>query len=253
MLKNDIRFLGVGGSRYKNMGSTCVQVSENILIDAGNIISSLGDDAKKIEHIFLTHSHLDHIVDLAFLIDNMYGDLKKSIKIYGLKETLEALDQHLFNDTIWPNFKDISLAGNSSKALEFIILEPEREYVFEDVTLKPILVAHTIPTCAYLIKKKSFSALFATDTYITDTMWETINSDESIDSLIIDVSFPSRYEKLSKDSKHLTPKLLKEELKKSRRDFDVFITHIKPEFKKDILHHLRLCFCHLRVHTLLIP
>jgi HD-GYP domain-containing protein (c-di-GMP phosphodiesterase class II)/ribonuclease BN (tRNA processing enzyme) len=239
MLKNDIRFLGVGGGRHKNGGSTCVQVTESILIDAGNIISTLGDDAQKIEHIFLTHSHLDHIVDLAFLVDNMYGNLEKPIKIYGLKETLEALQEHLFNDTIWPNFKEISLASNSSKVLEFVTIEPNCEYRFDDVTLEPVLVHHTVPTCAYVIKKENFGALFATDTYHTDAIWERIDLDDGIDSLIIDVSFPSKYEKLSKDSGHLTPKLLKEELKKLQREIDVFIIHIKPQFRQEIIDELQ--------------
>ena len=239
MLKNDIKFLGVGGSRKNAQGSTCVQVAENIVIDAGNIINGLGDEAYKIEHIFLTHSHLDHIVDIAFLVDNIYSRLEKPLKIYGLKETLEALDAHLFNDTIWPDFKNISLHNSSLKALEFIELEPYTEYKFEDVTLKPIPVSHTVATCAYVIKKQHFSTLFATDTYITRTMWETMDLDEHIDALIIDVSFPSRFEKLSYESKHLTPKFLKEELEKANRDFDVFITHIKPSFKKEVVEELK--------------
>ena len=239
MLKNDIKFLGVGGSRKNAQGSTCVQVADHIVIDAGNIINGLGEEAYKVEHIFLTHSHLDHIVDIAFLVDNIYSHLKKPIKIYGLEETLKALEVHLFNDTIWPDFKHISLSHSAQKALEFVVLEPYETYSFEDVTLKPIPVSHTVPTCAYVIKKKDFSTLFATDTYITRSMWETMDLDDSIDSLIVDVSFPSRMEKLSYESKHLTPKLLKEELEKANRDFDVFITHIKPAFKKEVMDELR--------------
>jgi len=239
MLKNDIRFLGVGGSRKNMIGTTCVQVSENIVIDAGNIINGLGNDAYKIEHIFLTHSHLDHIVDIAFYIDNYYQTMKKPLKIYALKETIQALSEHFFNDTIWPNFPEINLPNSKQPSAEYIELEYGKEYIFEDVILTPIAVSHTVPTCAFVIKKETFSTLFATDTYITRTMWETLDLNDEIDSLIIDVSFPSSFEKLSYDSKHLTPKLLAEELEKANRSFDLYITHLKPTFAPQIIRELQ--------------
>lgn len=238
MLTDDIKFLGVEGSRQVQGGTTCVQVADNILIDAGNIIQGLGDSSYKIEHIFLTHSHLDHIVDIAFLVDNNYLEMKKPLKIYGLEETINALKKHIFNNTIWPDFQNISLEDSHNPTIEFITLELYKEYVFETVTLKPIPISHTVPTTAYVIKKKNFSTLFATDTYITSSMWETLDLDESISSLIIDVSFPSKYEELSYHSKHLTPKLLSQELKKSQRDLDIYITHLKSSFKKEIRQEL---------------
>ena len=239
MLKNDIRFLGVGGSRTNGTGTTSVQVSDNIVIDAGNIINGLGHDAYKIEHIFLTHSHLDHIVDIAFFIDNHYQTMKKPLKIYALQETIQALKDHFFNNTIWPNFPEIMLPNSKTPSVEYIELQFNTAYVFEDVTLTPIAVSHTVPTCAYVIKKRTFSTLFATDTYITRSMWEELDLNDEIDSLIIDVSFPSSFEKLSYDSKHLTPKLLAEELEKSHRDFDIYITHLKPSFAPQIIRELR--------------
>ena len=238
MLKNDIRFLGVGGSRKNRAGTTSVQVAENIVIDAGNIINGLGNDAYKIEHIFLTHSHLDHIVDIAFFIDNYYQVMQKPLKIYALKETIKALREHFFNDVIWPNFPDIMLPHVQKPAVEYIELEYDRAYVFDDVTLTPIAVSHTVPTCAFVIKKATFSTLFATDTYITRTMWEKIDLHEEIDSLVIDVSFPSNMEKLAYDSRHLTPKLLKEELEKLNRSVDIYITHVKPSMAAKIIQEL---------------
>jgi HD-GYP domain-containing protein (c-di-GMP phosphodiesterase class II)/ribonuclease BN (tRNA processing enzyme) len=238
MLKNDIRFLGVGGSRKNRIGTTCVQVAEDIVIDAGNIINGLGNDAYKIEHIFLTHSHLDHIVDIAFFVDNYYYMMQKPLKIYALKETIEALKEHLFNDVIWPNFPDINLANVAMPTVEYIELEYDKSYQFETVTLTPIAVSHTVPTCAFIIKKPKFSTLFATDTYITRTMWETLDLHEEIESLIIDVSFSSSYEKLAYDSKHLTPKLLAEELEKLNRSVDLYITHIKPSLAAKVIQEL---------------
>jgi len=241
MLKNDIRFLGTSGSKKEGHGSSCVQVSDTIVIDAGNLICGLGDEAKHIEHIFLTHSHLDHISDIAFLIDTYLVERETPLKIYGLKETLQALNENIFNWSIWPDFKEISLVKSGYKSIEFIELELGYEYKFKDVTLKPIAMNHTVPTCGYIVKKDEFSMIYATDTYICDTIWQETNSDLDIDSIVIDVSFPSDMHILAEQSKHLTPRLLKEELKKlTRDDVSIFVTHIKPYYQESVERELEI-------------
>jgi len=49
--------------------------------------------------------------------------------------------------------------------------------------------------------------------------------------MVIECSFPSEMESLAIVSKHLTPKILFEKLKKLKRDdIDLYINHIKPMF-----------------------
>ena len=86
-----------------------MQVAYNILIDGGNIINILKDDSRFIEHIFLTHSHLDHIADIPYLFDLNFEKLKNPITIYGLKNTIESLQNNIFNNKIWPDFSKINL------------------------------------------------------------------------------------------------------------------------------------------------
>ncbi len=234
MLSDDLFFTGVGA---KGESGTSVQVSQNIVIDAGNLLSTLGAQAKVIEHIFLTHSHLDHIVDIPFWIDSFYEELERPLKIYGLKETIDTLKRDIFNWDIWPDFATIGFK-NYINTIEFIEIEYGKEYSFDDVVIKPIPLNHTLPTAGYVIKKPSFSVIYATDTNKCDAIWEEINTDKSIDSLIIDVSFPSDFEELAYSSKHLTPKLLKEELGKLTRDVDVYITHIKPSYIETVKREL---------------
>jgi HD-GYP domain-containing protein (c-di-GMP phosphodiesterase class II)/cAMP phosphodiesterase len=232
MLKDDIKFLGTSGSKKEGHGSSCVQVTDTIVIDAGNIINGLEDDAKHIEHIFLTHSHLDHISDIAFLVDTYFVEKSKPLKVYGLKETLEALNEHIFNWSIWPDFQEISLIDSEYKSVEFIEIQIGKEYTLDEVTLKPIALNHTVPTCGYVIKKENISMVYASDTYTCERLWKEINEDKTIKDVVIDVSFPSEMDKLAKQSKHLTPMLLKDELKKlTRDDVSIYVTHIKPNYK----------------------
>ncbi len=239
LLQNDIKILGCGGSKSQKAGTSSIQVSKKIVIDAGNIIQALGEDASKIEHIFLTHSHLDHIVDVAFLAERYFETRTKTLKIYALKETLKALKDHFFNNTIWPDFTKINLCGNNSLSVEFVEIKVHKIYQFEDVAIKPIPVNHTVPTCAFVIEKKFFSLIYAPDTYICDSIWQEINENKKIDSLLIDISFDSNKNELAYLSKHLTPSLLSQEINKLKRNIKIYAIHVKDAYKELILKQIK--------------
>ena len=76
---SQIRILGAQGSRAQNAFTTCLQITKNTLIDAGNIMHALGDDALHIHRIFFSHAHLDHIIDSAFMIDNFFVKRSESL------------------------------------------------------------------------------------------------------------------------------------------------------------------------------
>ncbi len=239
LLQNDVRLLGTSGSKTKECGTSCLQVSKNIIIDAGNIIQTLGDDAINIEHIFLTHSHLDHIIDIAFLVENNYHKLTKPIKIYALESTLKAISDHLFNNTIWPNFTEIKLKSSNNFAIQLYPIELGKIYDFDDVNIKAIEVCHSVPTCAYVVEKKFFSLLYAPDTYLCDTIFDEINQNPKIDSLLIDFSFPSSLDALAKVSKHLTPELLASQLHKLKREIHIYPIHLKDAYEDEIIQEIQ--------------
>jgi ribonuclease BN (tRNA processing enzyme) len=234
-----IKILGSYGTKSVDSGTTCIAVTEKVLIDAGNIINSLKDDAKKIEHIFLTHSHIDHIVDLPFLIDLYYADQKHTLQIYALQETIDILKKHIFNFDIYPDFSQINLQNSQNKALEFNAIEYGKSYSVDGVTLIPVETNHTVKSCGYIISKESKSILFTADTYINDNIWNILNRDKNISSLITEVSFTSDMQELAKSSKHYTPKILHEELKKLKRDdVSIYLLHFKPNYMSILLEEI---------------
>ncbi len=234
-----IEFLGTSGTRTPSEGTTCVRVSEHCVIDAGNLINSFGDDVFTIEHIFLTHSHLDHIIDIPFLADLFVTQKKVSLKIYALKGTLDDLRQFIFNHRVWPNFEEINLIGHDEKTIELIEIFPDTPYAIDGVTLTPFKTNHTGGSCGYLIEKGPEAPLFTADTYRCDRIWEVLDRHPHIHSLIIEVSFPSAFERLAYDSKHLTPALLLDELRKSKRnDFALYFLHLKTLFSATIIEEL---------------
>ena len=116
---NYVKILGSSGSKSKNLGTTSFQISRDIIIDTGNVINILGDKSSLINHIFLTHSHSDHIADLPFLLDSFFENRKEILTIYASKETIEVLKEHTFNDKVWPDFSKINLIGSENKSLAF--------------------------------------------------------------------------------------------------------------------------------------
>lgn len=232
---NYIEFLGISGTKTVSEGTTCLRVSKTCVIDAGNLIEGTAEGLFLIEHIFLTHAHLDHIVDIAFMADLFVTQKRTPLKIYGLRETLNNLRDFIFNHQIWPNFEEINLLKNDAKTIEFVEIFPGQHYYIDQIILTPFKTNHTDGSCGYLIEQGENGILFTSDTYRCNEIWEMIDNNPHIHSLIVDVSFPSSYEKLAFDSKHMTPKILAEELRLcKRKDFKIFPMHLKSLFETTI-------------------
>jgi HD-GYP domain-containing protein (c-di-GMP phosphodiesterase class II)/ribonuclease BN (tRNA processing enzyme) len=237
---NNIEFLGTSGSKATSQATTCVKVSKHCVIDAGNIIAGMGTHVYDIEHIFLTHSHFDHIIDIPFLADLFVIKKKVPLKIYGLKETLYNLRQFIFNHHIWPNFEEIHLLHSDDFTVKFIEIHPNQCYEIDGITLTPFKTNHTNGSCGYLIEQNKHAVLFTSDTYKCQEIWDMLDAYPHIHSLVVDVSFPSSYEQLAHDSKHMTPKILAEELLLcKRKDFRIFPIHLKPTLESTIKYEIK--------------
>lgn len=236
-----IRFLGSSGSVNIEAYTTCIQVTKNTLIDAGNILQGIGEEAKYIDNIFLSHAHLDHIIDIAFLIDNYFAFRKKPLKIYGLPDVVKSIKKYIFNWDIWPDFSSIDLPASNIPALEFVEINIGKRYEVEDnIILIPFLANHTVSCCGYIIEKDNDAILFTGDTYKNKQIWEYINKNKNVKALIIDVSFPDNLVNIAKESKHLTPKLFFEDMKYLKRDdLKIYVNHLKPMYETEIIKDLK--------------
>ncbi|WP_457749057.1 HD domain-containing phosphohydrolase [Sulfurimonas sp.] len=235
-----IKFLGAGGSVSNNSYTTCIQITDNTLIDAGNIMHALNKNAQNIHNIFLSHSHLDHIIESAFLLDNFFNTRTQSLKIYGLPQTLKVVHEHIYNNDIWPDFSKINIPKTDIPSLEFIPIQINKRYEIENgIYLTPIAAEHSVPCCGYIIEKDDNALLYSGDTFKNEALWHYINQNKNIKSLIIDVSFPNKLAEVAKQSKHLTASFLQEELHKlHRNDLKVYINHLKPTHRKQIMKEL---------------
>lgn len=237
---NYIKILGASGSKAKGHNTTSFQVFKDIVIDAGNIINALGDEAEYINHIFITHSHADHISDLPFVIESFFSKRTEPLVIYGLEETINVLKDHSFNNKVWPDFTKINLLNKNEPSLILKTISIEDEISLGEYNIKAIDANHIEGSCGYLIKKSNQGFIISGDTYLNPKLIDIINKDKSIKSLLIECSFPSELEQLSHLTKHLTPKLIKQKLKDLKRnDLSIFYYHLKPVYEKQIKKEIK--------------
>jgi len=234
-----VKVLGAAGSYSHESKATSFLINNTIAIDAGNIIQSLGVKCCELEHIFISHTHYDHIVDLPFVIESYLECREKPLKVYALSENIEKLKEHLFNWSIWPDFETIMDKNDKEAVLQFIPVTYGETVHIDDIEITIIKSNHTVPTCGFKIQKADQAFVISGDTYINDTLIDLINNDKSISSLLIDVSFSSDKDELAYKSKHLTPKLLEKMLMHLHRDDVVIYTyHQKPLFREKIDNEL---------------
>lgn len=235
-----IDVLGAYGGKGCGKNTTCFRLDKHIVIDAGNIIAPLREEAAAIEHIFLTHCHLDHVIDIAFLIDAFYAIKTKPLNIYGLKETLASLKEHILNWKIWPDFSELDLLDKSQKSIRFFEIGFGDKFEFGDIAIEPFQTCHTVPSCGYKVTKNGACTVITSDTGPCDSLIDVIKDTPNLKNLIIECSFPSRFKKLALDSLHLTPALLAEELAKiGKIDFEIYINHLKPFYESEIISEIK--------------
>ena len=237
---NYIKILGASGSKAKDLNTTSFQIYKDIVIDAGNVLNALGDEAKDINHIFLTHSHADHITDLPFIIETFFENREIPLTIYALEETIEVLKKHSFNNVIWPDFTKIKLLRKDAFSLILKPIKLDEIIKIHNYSIKAIKANHISGACGFVIKKNHQGFVISGDTHINPHIWEEINNDEEIRSLIIECSYPDKLQELAKLTKHLTPELIANELEKlTRKNLSVFYYHLKPSYNKELLKDIK--------------
>ncbi len=239
---SEITILGANGTKGVEGGTSAFLIDAHNVIDAGNLLRPMREAAAEIETVWLTHSHLDHIVDIAYILDSYFSERKKPLKLRGLPATLDAIKKHFLNDLIWPDFSKIHLSDSSEMALEYHPIEMGKVYQLDiNCSIEAFVTDHTVESCGYIVNKNNSSVQTPADTYDLQPTIESTAKNSSITALVIECSFPSSMHVLAKESKHLTPQLLFSALKPIEKSgLHLYINHIKPLYEKMIRDEIEL-------------
>ena len=218
---------------------TSFLVDDRIAIDGGSIGFALAPgEIGAVRHIIVTHSHADHTASLPIYVAEAFNVLEDPIIIHGSSEVLAVLRQHVFNDQVWPDFEKIQLRNGSGPTVVFRQLEARQTVNIAGIDVTPIPVNHLVPTFGLLVQNETAAVLFTSDTYTTDEIWKAAKEREHLKAVFVDVSFPDELGELAEASKHLTPELLAEDLKKLDRDVEVYAVHIKPTHRNKVIKQI---------------
>jgi len=214
-------------------------VNDHLLVDAGTVASVLDlEEQSKINHIILSHLHLDHIKGLPPLVDNRVGTNGHSITVSSVPDVLEGLKSHIFNDIVFPNF--FALPNGHQPYLQASPLKEDCESLLDDIRVTPIKVNHSVPTVGFLIQDDHSAWIYSGDTYETEALWSIAARTPNLKGAFIETSFPNEFHRLAQESKHLTPKLLEQEFTKiGRPDLPLYVFHMKPQFRERIAEQLQ--------------
>jgi len=224
-----VRILGCsGGIGGRHLRTTALLIDHDILIDCGTGVTELSiAELAQIDHVFLTHSHMDHIACLPLLIDTV-GDLRsRPLTVHCLPATAETLLKHVFNGAIWPDFTAIPDAAIPFLKFEThdmgasVALDGQRRFV-------SLPASHSVPAVGYQIDSGKNSLVFSGDTGPCRPFWDAVNAIPNLQALLIETAFSNRERQLAESSLHLCPSMLLEELRYLQTRPEIFITHLKP-------------------------
>jgi len=217
---------------------TSFLIGDTVAVDAGAISRALSiDEQRTIQHVLVTHTHMDHTASLPFLIENIFGATSEPLTIYCTQSVLGAVRRHLFNNDTWPDFSRIP--NQLYPSVKFEVIEPERPFLIKgvpggDLEVTAIPVNHIVPTHGLLLRQGTTSVMFTSDTGPTERIWEVANATSDLTALITECSFPNRLQEVADVSLHLTPQTLAGELAKLDGVVPVYLYHFKPPYLDEL-------------------
>jgi glyoxylase-like metal-dependent hydrolase (beta-lactamase superfamily II) len=206
-----VRILGCSGSIAAGNRTTSFLLDGDVLIDAGTGVGDLTlDEMVGVDHILLSHSHLDHVLGVPLLADSVMrrrlaAETFRPVQVYALPQTIDALKRHLLNDVLWPDFTRLPHAQRP--IIELNVFEIGQQLTLGDKRIEILPAVHTVPAVGFAVDTPRGEWVFTGDTGPNPALWKR---------------------QLAEASRHLSPSLLAAELAQLDGTVNVFITHIKP-------------------------
>ncbi|MGI9270763.1 MAG: MBL fold metallo-hydrolase [Woeseiaceae bacterium] len=233
-----IRILGCSGGIGAGSRTSAMLIDDDVLIDAGTGIGDLElADLDSIRHVFLTHSHLDHVAGLPMLVDRVFDDnFDVPLTVYAREETLRAIQDHLFNGVIWPDFAKLPSA--EQPMLRYHVCSPGDTIQIGHRDFYAVDVMHSVPSLGYTVQNSGGAFAVSGDTKSNETLWPVLNACDDLRVLVIEVSFPDEMEQLANQSGHYCPRTLTADLERLNHSPEIWLTGMKPGEESAILEQV---------------
>lgn len=226
-----VQVLGASGGELPGRSTTCLLVDGVLAVDAGALTSSLSLAAlRRVDHVILSHSHLDHVKDVPLLADLLAGLRRRPFTVHGSAATLAVLRRHVFNGKLWPDFTRIPSASRP-----VVRLAPFRHGVAFRAgphRILPVKVSHAVESTGFVVSRGGAAFAISGDTGPTRAFWRAAGEAPGLGALLVEVSLPRTLQGVADRSGHLTPDTLVRELSQVKREgVPVYLYHLKPAWE----------------------
>jgi ribonuclease BN (tRNA processing enzyme) len=253
-----LNVLGCSGSIAAGCKTTAFLLDGDILIDAGTGVGDMALDAlARIDHILVSHSHLDHVLSIGLLADGVMRLRSAAgappIRVHALPETLAALKAHIFNGVIWPDFTRLPSAEHP--VLEFVPFAVGDLLALNGKRIEVLSASHTVPAVGFAVHIGESASddrgwwVYTGDTGPNPLLWERLRR-MKVAHLVIETAFSDDERQLARISRHLCPAALGHELAQLAGSVDVHITHIKPGEMDAVMSQIGKLGSPHRIHAL---
>ncbi len=245
-----LRVLGCSGGIGLGLETTSLLLDDSVLIDCGTGLGELSHkEMSKLQHIFITHSHLDHIAMLPMLLDTIYDHLvDRPLTLHCKQETFDILSKHIFNWDVWPNF--FELPNAETPVIVYESMHPGDCIEFQDKIVKMVDVNHAVPASAFIVNNGRASLAFSGDTFTNDSLWNALNEESHVDAIIVECGFTNEDEDIGRDAKHYYPNALATDLVKLQHRPKVYISHLQPGKEEEIINQLNSAITDFEIYRL---
>ncbi|MCJ7799751.1 MAG: 3',5'-cyclic-nucleotide phosphodiesterase [Polaromonas sp.] len=234
-----VRVLGCSGAIAQGCRTTSFLLDHNLLVDAGTGVGDLTlDEMAGIDHVLLTHSHLDHVAALPLMVDAIAARRSTPLQGHALQATIDALKAHIFNNVIWPDFSVIPTPAAPFIQFQALALGQTLQLAGKQVEVLPAV--HTVPAAGYAISAGRGCWVFTGDTERNPALWDRLNQ-LKVAMLVIETAFSNRELELARRSLHLSPSTLANELEciAPGCHYPIYITHTKPAETERIMAEIQ--------------
>ena len=233
-----LKVLGCYGGSAPGMRLTSYLVEDRVAIDAGCLTDVLSvRDQARITHIFISHSHIDHLATLPFLLDNVLPSIEEPVILYGPDHTIRSLRSHMFNEVVWPDFTRIS--NGKTNVLRMEPLDRGRTVLVYGVAVTPFPMEHAVECHGHLLQGPDSAVAVCSDTASVSGLVSILPEVRNLKAVILEASFPRRLSRIAELSKHLSTSTFAAEAARIPPEIPILVSHLKPDCVDEIAGEIR--------------
>ena len=225
------------GSPSARQHLACLIVNDRVAIDAGSLAMAATDEMRRrLRDVVITHAHLDHIAGLPLFVDDLFANLDKPITVHALKEVIDVLERDVFNWSVFPRFSELEIS--SGPAVEYRPVGFTESFEVASLNFSLFPADHRVPSAGVVVSDGRSTVAVSGDTASLQGLAQAVSGVNDLRAILVECAFPNELTEIARNSHHMTPDLLTDQLSELKSNCPVFVINIKPRYRDQVLEQL---------------